>query len=121
MLYINREEHLFVEVQAKIGGEETLISSFCRYAARHSKLSKSVTFNRDTLQSPPNSGNLVGRTSPSLFPLNSPTGNGMDDMKDLRKDDDGKRQDLGKCGIQIISSKANQMKLIKGKEQKEFF
>lgn len=81
------------------------------YAARHSKLSKSVTFNRDTLQSPPNSATIV-ETPPSLFPLNSPTGNGLDDVK--HNEHDSKRQELGKCGIQIIS-KANQMKFLKGK------
>lgn len=49
------------------------------YAARHSKLSKSVTFNRDTLQSPPNSANTVLGTPQSLFPfVNSPTDNGLD-------------------------------------------
>ncbi|PNF27892.1 hypothetical protein B7P43_G08302 [Cryptotermes secundus] len=43
------------------------------YAARHSKLTKSVTFNRDTLQSPPATAttptNLLQEPSGSLFPL----------------------------------------------------
>ncbi|VEN51354.1 unnamed protein product [Callosobruchus maculatus] len=40
------------------------------YAARHSKLSKSVTFNRDTLQSPPNG---TSGDSQNLFPFAPPT------------------------------------------------
>ncbi|RZC40524.1 uncharacterized protein BDFB_003925 [Asbolus verrucosus] len=67
------------------------------YAARHSKLAKSVTFNRDTLQSPPNSAVLMG--SPSLFTfVNSPTD----------------KNELGPEQIQILPNKANnQVKLIK--------
>lgn len=38
------------------------------YAARHSKFTKSVTFNRDTLTSPPNSAN----EQRTLFPLSNP-------------------------------------------------
>lgn len=38
------------------------------YAARHSKFSKSVTFNRDTLTSPPNSAN----EPKPLFPISTP-------------------------------------------------
>lgn len=38
------------------------------YAARHSKFAKSVTFNRDTLTSPPNSAT----ESKTLFPLSTP-------------------------------------------------
>lgn len=74
------------------------------YAARHSKLVKSVTFNRDTLQSPPNSANLTS-TPPNLFPL----GNGV-----VGVGEEEKRQELEKCGIQLISTK-NQVKLHKGK------
>lgn len=79
------------------------------YAARHSKLSKSVTFNRDTLQSPPNSANLVTGNQ-NLFPLIPfpiPGNNGVEhDEKEVDKE-------LDKCGIQIISSAAN--KFFKGK------
>lgn len=70
------------------------------YAARHSKLVKSVTFNRDTLQSPPNSANVAG-TPPNLFPL----GNGVGEEE--------KGRELEKCGIQLITGK-NQVKLHKG-------
>lgn len=82
------------------------------YAARHSKLSKSVTFNRDTLQSPPNSANLLG-TNQNLFPFVSvPTGNGI---CDVTHEEETKRQELEKCGLQFISTtKNNQMKFIKG-------
>lgn len=81
------------------------------YAARHSKLSKSVTFNRDTLQSPPNSANILG-TPPNLFPLvNSTNGNGVEERHQV----DDKKQELEKCGIQLISTtKTNQIKLHKG-------
>lgn len=75
------------------------------YAARHSKLVKSVTFNRDTLQSPPNSANLTG-TPPNLFQL----GNGVG------TEEEEKRQELEKCGIQLITPK-NQVKLHKGKHE----
>lgn len=78
------------------------------YAARHSKLAKSVTFNRDTLQSPPNSANLTG-TPPNLFPLGNGVGVGEEE----------KRQELEKCGIQLISTK-NQVKLHKGKVKFNF-
>lgn len=74
------------------------------YAARHSKLAKSVTFNRDTLQSPPNSANLTG-TPPNLFPLGNGVGVGIGEEE--------QRQELEKCGIHVISAK-NQMKLHKG-------
>lgn len=82
------------------------------YAARHSKLSKSVTFNRDTLQSPPNSANILG-TNQNLFPFVSvPTGNGI---YEVTHEEDTKRQELEKCHFQFISaSKNNQMKFIKG-------
>lgn len=89
-----------------------------RYAARHSKLSKSVTFNRNTLQSPPNSGNVI-ESSLNLFPFTPNSGNGI---VDTRNEDDNKRQDMN-CGIQIISSKANQMKLLKNSmdDEQQYF
>lgn len=89
------------------------------YAARHSKLSKSVTFNRDTLQSPPNSAALLGAPQ-SLFsfvnssssPLQTITPT-FDNTIDLREQE--KRMELEKCGIQILPNKTNnQVKLIKG-------
>lgn len=73
------------------------------YAARHSKLAKSVTFNRHTLQSPPNSANLTG-TPPNFFPMGNGVGVGEEE----------KRPELEKCGVQLISTK-NQMKSHKGK------
>lgn len=76
------------------------------YAARHSKLVKSVTFNRDTLQSPPNSANLTVGTTPNLFQLGNGVGIGEEEEEE-------KRQELEKCGIQLISAK-NQVKLHKG-------
>lgn len=105
------------------------------YAARHSKLSKSVTFNRDTLQSPPNSANITtagGAGNLFSFPLNSPppqqptVENGVGEHKQSqqrtgsKETEDvelSKRQELEKCGLhQIISAKANhQMKFIKSK------
>ncbi|XP_030747416.1 uncharacterized protein LOC115875949 [Sitophilus oryzae] len=76
------------------------------YAARHSKLSKSVTFNRDTLQSPPNSANTILGTPQSLFPF--PTDNGLD----VRQEE--KINELERCGIQFVPNKTNnQVKLIK--------
>ncbi|XP_068902131.1 cyclic nucleotide-gated channel beta-1 isoform X4 [Tenebrio molitor] len=67
------------------------------YAARHSKLSKSVTFNRDTLQSPPNSALLMG--APSLFSF----------VNSSEKGDAATDQDN-----QIVTNKTNnQVKLIK--------
>lgn len=68
------------------------------YAARHSKLSKSVTFNRDTLQSPPNSAVMI--ESANLFTyVNSSEKNEAPDNKN---------------GVQIITNKPNnQVKLIK--------
>ncbi|KAH1012083.1 hypothetical protein HUJ04_001319 [Dendroctonus ponderosae] len=79
------------------------------YAARHSKLSKSVTFNRDTLQSPPNSANTVLGTPQSLFPfINSPTDNGLD-IKEREK-----INELERCGIQLVPNNMNnQVKIIK--------
>ncbi|KAF5284189.1 hypothetical protein FQR65_LT00189 [Abscondita terminalis] len=59
------------------------------YAARHSKLSKSVTFNRDTLPSPPAIGNAD----------EEPVGG-------------NKLQDLEKYAF--LSTKTNQLKLLKG-------
>lgn len=107
------------------------------YAARHSKLSKSVTFNRDTLQSPPHSANVLtgsGGGSIFAFPLNSspvqqvtPTAtpaiatsqqptveNGVTEhrrspqrMQEV-EEDAGKRQEIEKRGLhQIISAKTN--------------
>lgn len=65
------------------------------YAARHSKLTKSVTFNRNTLQSPPNSA--AAPQSPNLFPFTNNTNGKIE----ITPDD-------------IITSKANnQVKLIK--------
>ncbi|XP_072383029.1 uncharacterized protein Cngl [Diabrotica undecimpunctata] len=88
------------------------------YAARHSKLSKSVTFNRDTLQSPPNSANLTG-TPQSLFPIvPSPLDNGLD----LPQDE--KQMELEKCGIQIVPNKPNnQVKIHKGslEDEQQYF
>lgn len=106
------------------------------YAARHSKLSKSVTFNRDTLQSPPNSANVSsGSGNLFSFPLNSPptptsqqatieNGVGGGEHKQAQQqrqenetdaEDVDKMEELEKCGIhQIISAKTNhQMKFIK--------
>lgn len=80
------------------------------YAARHSKLAKSVTFNRDTLQSPPNSANLIAANQ-NLFPLipfPMPGNNGVDHEEKERVE-----KELDKCGIQIISTAAN--KFFKGK------
>lgn len=82
------------------------------YAARHSKLSKSVTFNRDTLQSPPNSANLVTGNQ-NLFPLIPlPCANNADQNEDSKKEYE--KELMEKCGIQMISSAANQIKLLKG-------
>lgn len=83
------------------------------YAARHSKLSKSVTFNRDTLQSPPNSANILG-TPQNLFPfVSAPTGNGIIEGT---HEEDNKKIELEKCGLQFISTnKNNQMKFLKGR------
>ncbi|XP_076256567.1 uncharacterized protein LOC143193965 isoform X3 [Rhynchophorus ferrugineus] len=76
------------------------------YAARHSKLSKSVTFNRDTLQSPPNSANTILGTPQSLFPF--PTDNGLD----IKQEE--KINELDRCGIQLVPNKPNnQVKIIK--------
>ncbi|KAK4878027.1 hypothetical protein RN001_010533 [Aquatica leii] len=64
------------------------------YAARHSKLSKSVTFNRDTLPSPPANLNILG-------------------TEDTNQEESGnKLQDFEKYAI--LSSKTNQLKLLKG-------
>ncbi|XP_023310870.1 uncharacterized protein LOC108917159 [Anoplophora glabripennis] len=84
------------------------------YAARHSKLSKSVTFNRDTLQSPPSSATILGAPQ-NLFPfVNSPSDNGLD----VREQE--KRTELERCGIQIMPNKANnQVKLIKGLDDEQ--
>ncbi|CAH1184274.1 unnamed protein product [Phyllotreta striolata] len=86
------------------------------YAARHSKLSKSVTFNRDTLQSPPNSATLTGETQ-NLFPFiyNTPLDNGLDlpDEKNQTEADN-----------QIVPNKANnQVKLHKGslEDEQQYF
>ncbi|XP_015836494.1 uncharacterized protein Cngl isoform X3 [Tribolium castaneum] len=69
------------------------------YAARHSKLAKSVTFNRDTLQSPPNSAVMIG--SPNLFTfVNSPS-----EKNETAVDH--------KNGVQIVNKPNNQVKLIK--------
>lgn len=98
------------------------------YAARHSKLSKSVTFNRDTLQSPPNSANTILGTPQSLFPfINSPTDNGLDVREKVHifysiyprcvivNNFQEKLNELERCGIQLIPNKMNnQVKIIKG-------
>ncbi|KAL1502487.1 hypothetical protein ABEB36_007622 [Hypothenemus hampei] len=89
------------------------------YAARHSKLSKSVTFNRDTLQSPPNSANTILGTPQSLFPfVNSPTDNGLD-IKEKEK-----LHELERCGIQLVPNKMNnQMKILKSslEDEQQYF
>lgn len=72
------------------------------YAARHSKLSKSVTFNRDTLQSPPNSANLMTGTPQSLFPF------GATDLISNQE----KKAELERF---LPNKTNNQVKLIKGK------
>lgn len=81
------------------------------YAARHSKLSKSVTFNRDTLQSPPNSATLLGSQQNLFSFANLASDNGLD----VREHD--KRAELERCGIQIMSNNKtnNQYKIVKGK------
>lgn len=83
------------------------------YAARHSKLAKSVTFNRDTLPSPPASMNTLGASQNLYPPPNSPSGNGFDDTR--KQEEENKLQELEKCGIQLLSAKANQLKILKGK------
>lgn len=85
------------------------------YAARHSKLSKSVTFNRDTLQSPPNSANLINAPQ-NLFPIvKSPTGDNENGGDNMRTPEDERRQEWEeKCSIQLIATKTNQVKLHKG-------
>ncbi|CAH0549428.1 unnamed protein product, partial [Brassicogethes aeneus] len=83
------------------------------YAARHSKLSKSVTFNRDTLQSPPNSANLMTQGTPqSLFPfVNSPV--------EMIRDQD-KRAELERY---LPNKTNNQVKLLKGSldDEQQYF
>ncbi|KAG5878344.1 hypothetical protein JTB14_004442 [Gonioctena quinquepunctata] len=79
------------------------------YAARHSKLSKSVTFNRDTLQSPPTSGTITGNPQ-NLFEFeNTPTDNTPSDFQE-QKDE----IELERCSVQIVPNKTNQVKLMKG-------
>ncbi|XP_060533224.1 potassium/sodium hyperpolarization-activated cyclic nucleotide-gated channel 4 isoform X3 [Cylas formicarius] len=89
------------------------------YAARHSKLAKSVTFNRDTLQSPPHSANAVLGTPQSLFPfINSPTDNGLD----VRQEE--KKHELERCGIQLVPNRQNnQVKLLKAslEDEQQYF
>lgn len=89
------------------------------YAARHSKLSKSVTFNRDTLQSPPNSANTVHGTPQSVFPfVNLPTDNGLD-IKEEEQINENER-----CGIQLVPNKTNnQVKIIKAslEDEQQYF
>lgn len=77
------------------------------YAARHSKLSKSVTFNRDTLQSPPNSATLTGETQQNLFPIvGTPLDNCLDEPE---------QNNQIEIENQIVPNKANhQVKLHKG-------
>ncbi|XP_057655469.1 uncharacterized protein LOC130893404 isoform X2 [Diorhabda carinulata] len=90
------------------------------YAARHSKLSKSVTFNRDTLQSPPNSATLTGDTQ-NIFPLVSPSLN-LDNGLHLPQEN--KQIDVEKCGNQIVPNTANnQVKLFKGslEDEQQYF
>ena len=93
------------------------------YAARHSKLSKSVTFNRNTLQSPPNSANLLNG-SQNLFPFvndssvmeDTAEDNGTvidQNTKDHEKEDT-MRQEVEKYSLKLITSKSNQVKLLKG-------
>ncbi|CAH1132690.1 unnamed protein product [Ceutorhynchus assimilis] len=89
------------------------------YAARHSKLSKSVTFNRDTLQSPPNSANTVLGTPQSLFPfVHSPTDNGLDAKQGV------KINELERCNAQIVPNNKtnNQVKIIKSSlDEQQYF
>ncbi|XP_044260649.1 uncharacterized protein LOC123008726 isoform X1 [Tribolium madens] len=69
------------------------------YAARHSKLSKSVTFNRDTLQSPPNSAVVIGSSNLFTF-VNSATSEKNESTMDHKN------------GVQIVNKPNNQVKLI---------
>ncbi|XP_074040366.1 cyclic nucleotide-gated ion channel-like isoform X3 [Leptinotarsa decemlineata] len=90
------------------------------YAARHSKLSKSVTFNRNTLQSPPSSATI--KESPqSLFEFgNSTTDNALEDMQEQEEH----TRDLNRCENQIVTNKTNhQVKLIKGSldDEQQYF
>ncbi|KAJ8972471.1 hypothetical protein NQ317_016604 [Molorchus minor] len=83
------------------------------YAARHSKLSKKTPF-----KAPPNSAALL-ETTQNLFPFTStPTENGHE------LQEEGKRTELEKCGIQLVPNKANnQMKLIKASldDEQQYF
>ncbi|CAH1111547.1 unnamed protein product [Psylliodes chrysocephalus] len=86
------------------------------YAARHSKLSKSVTFNRDTLQSPPNSATLTGETQQNLFPIvGTPLDNCLDEPE---------QNNQIEIENQIVPNKANhQVKLHKGslEDEQQYF
>lgn len=77
------------------------------YAARHSKLAKSVTFDRDTLPSPPAT---TGGTAINVYP--PATGNGLDDTKVI--EEENKMQEIEKYGLHLLSSKTNQLKFLKG-------
>ncbi|KAK5638716.1 hypothetical protein RI129_013011 [Pyrocoelia pectoralis] len=86
------------------------------YAARHSKLSKSVTFNRDTLPSPPALVNALGE-SQNIFP--EPISLSGKEIGDAQEDEGSKMQELEKYGI-LLSSKAKQLKLLKGTIEEDY-
>ncbi|XP_050306408.1 uncharacterized protein LOC126743388 isoform X2 [Anthonomus grandis grandis] len=85
------------------------------YAARHSKLSKSVTFNRDTLQSPPNSANTVLGTPQNLFSF---VHSSIDNRLDIKEKE--KIYELERCNVQIVPNKTNnKYKIIKTSKEDE--
>lgn len=85
------------------------------YAARHSKLSKSVTFNRDTLQSPPETTTVHSAPQSPFLMVNSTTMERSTQMEEDSHDIEHfqKKPEVEK-GLQLMSNKANQVKIIKG-------
>lgn len=85
------------------------------YAARHSKLSKSVTFNRDTLQSPPD-GATVHSAPQSPFPaVNSTSVERSTQIgEDLQDNEHPEKEQEVEKGLQLMANNTNQVKIIKG-------
>lgn len=83
------------------------------YAARHSKLTKSVTFNRDTLQSPPGSAPAIPTsTNPfSIPPIPAVCSNG--DLSGNAGMEEEKIKELDSKSVQLLNNKANQIRLLK--------
>ncbi|XP_044764166.1 cyclic nucleotide-gated cation channel beta-1-like isoform X2 [Coccinella septempunctata] len=90
------------------------------YAARHSKLSKSVTFNRDTLQSPPECATVQSAPQSPFLMVNSTVEEGGKQTEDETHEIEHPAKVLDdEKGLQLMPNKANQVRVIKALDDEQ--